>query len=191
MPETDDHLDDVPDFLDATKRPKTVPQPPKGPTIPAKAATVAEQKEGTSKMATTTTKKALRAVADKAVKENNVVKLPMGKKGVAKTAPKKAARSTARGAVKPAAKTKASAPAKPRAVPTTAIRPGSKLEIIANMLTRKSGATEAEMLAKLSTAAGKKWKRCLVTARRVAERLGKEFTYEKDPKGGPSRWFAR
>jgi hypothetical protein len=143
-------------------------------------------------MATTTTKKALRAVADKAVKENNVVKLPMGKKGVAKAAPKKAARSTARGAVKPAAKTKASAPvAKPRAVPTTAIRPGSKLEIIANMLTRKSGATEAEMLAKLSTAEGKKWKRCLVTARRVAERLGKKFKFEKDPKGGPSRWFAR
>lgn len=118
-------------------------------------------------------------------KDKTAAKAPPVKKSGAKTVGKPPASGKKPAKAKPAAAPKA--PGKPAKAPakakkaTTAegIRPDSKLGTIAAMLAK--GATEIEMCEKLG------WKRCMVTARRVAERLGKNLVGEKT-KEGPTRW---
>jgi hypothetical protein len=124
---------------------------------------------------------------------------PKSKRGVTAPAPKKVdpviAKTVAK-AVKAKAAKEAKAPkakAKPAKTKTAKtaktangdFREGSKLALIAEMIGRKSGATEPEMNKKLG------WAACLVTARRVADRMGKTLEGEKDENGGPTTWFAR
>jgi hypothetical protein len=97
----------------------------------------------------------------------------------------KADKGKAKGKAKTAKAKAVKGKAKAAGTNSDGFRPGSKLALIAEMISRKSGATEPEMNKKLG------WSACLVTARRVAERMGKELVGEKDEDGGPTTWFAR
>ena len=124
---------------------------------------------------------------------------PKTKRGVTAPAPKKVDAETAKIVTKAVKAKKAKEAKAPKAKPAKAtktakaktaktangdFREGSKLALIAEMIGRKNGATEAEMNKKLG------WAACLVTARRVAERMGKTLKGEK-AEDGPTTWFAR
>lgn len=122
--------------------------PPKTPPVPP-----AKPKETTMKKPTKTAARGRAArKADKAKK----AKAPATAKPKGKTA---ASRTNARTAV-------SEAPARP------GVKPGSKGEIMLNMVLRPEGATEAAICKVLD------WKKCRVTLKRTCEKVGATLTSE-------------
>lgn len=98
------------------------------------------------------------------------------KKTPAKKAAPKAAKKPAG---KPAAKKAPKAPAAPKATPAASpgrpdgLRPGSKQAMMLDMALRPNGASEAEICQALD------WKKCRVTLKRTAEKVGATLTTSK------------
>ena len=64
-----------------------------------------------------------------------------------------------------------------RVARTDGLRPGSKMAIMIDMVLRSQGATESEICKKIG------WKKCRVTLKRTAEKIGATLTHEKGPTG--------
>lgn len=94
-----------------------------------------------------------------------------------KTIPKKAVKKAAPKTVKRAAKTARAPKAAKTVVVPSDLRPGSKLAIMRDMISRPEGATEEAVCKKLG------WKKCRVTIKRVCERIGAKLTTSKNDAG--------
>ena len=102
--------------------------------------------------------------------ESNVKRKP-----TPKTAKKKTSTAKARTSVKPKTATTAARP--------DGLRPGSKQAIMLDMVLREEGATELAICKKLG------WKKCRVTLKRVAEKVGAKLESRKNV-AGDAVWFA-
>ena len=97
------------------------------------------------------------------------------RKPTPKTAKKKTSTAKARTSVKPKATTTAARP--------DGLRPGSKQAIMLDLALRDEGATEMTICKKLG------WKKCRVTLKRVAEKVGAKLESRKNV-AGDVVWFA-
>lgn len=99
------------------------------------------------------------------------------KKAAKKAAPRKPAKKAVGAKKAPAGKKPPAKAAKRVSARPDGLREGSKQAIMLDMALRDSGATEADICKKLG------WKKCRVTLRRVAEKVGAKIEAKKNVKG--------
>jgi membrane protein involved in colicin uptake len=137
-----------------------------------------------------TKKQAIKPAADAASQETTTMKKPAKTSKAAQVAALRTKRAAANGSkkatkkavAKKAATAKARTPAAPKATAGApkGVRPGSKLEIVVGLLTRKEGCTSAEVLAATAWPA--------VSMPQQAKAAGLTLRKEKE-KGQPTRYF--